>query len=181
MTRGIVIDLKRQRLWVLDEGAVFREAAVSTAANGSGEQEGSGGTPRGWHEVCERFGDGCLIDTVFVGRRPTGEIYTPELARVHPERDWVLTRILWLSGLEAGRNRGGEVDSRQRYIYIHGCPDESPLGVAASHGCIRMRNTELVELFDWSRPGERVLITEDIDTIEEPKIRAAVAHWDAAG
>jgi len=179
--RGIVIDLKRQRLWALDEGIVCRAAAVSTSAQGSGEQQGSGCTPRGQHEVCARIGDRCQINTVFVGRQATGEIYTPELGRAHPERDWILTRILWLSGLEAGRNQCGELDSRQRYIYIHGCPDESPIGVAVSHGCIRMRNRELVELFDWALVGERVLITEDIDAVEDPDIRGAVVRWEATG
>jgi lipoprotein-anchoring transpeptidase ErfK/SrfK len=99
--------------------------------------------------------------SVFVGRRPTGEIWSPELAALHPDRDWILTRILWLSGLEPGRNRLGNVDSMRRYIYIHGTPDDQPMGVPASHGCVRMRNDELIELFNLVAPGTEVLIQED--------------------
>jgi len=181
MKRGIVVDIKRQHLWTLDDGRICREAAVSTAINGPGEQQGSGCTPRGWHEICERIGEGCPINTVFVGRRPTGEIYTPELAVAHPERDWVLTRILWLSGLDEGRNQGGEVDSRQRYVYIHGCPDELPLGVPLSHGCIRMHSAELMDLFVWTRLGERVLIVEDIEQVADSEIREALLQRRTAG
>lgn len=175
MRRGIIIDLKRQRLWALDEGRVYLEAAVSTAANGPGEREGSECTPRGLHEIRERIGDGSPVNTVFVGRRPTGELYSSVLATAHPGRDWILTRILRLSGLEEGRNLGGDVDTFRRYIYIHGCPDEMPLGVTGSHGCIRMRNAELLELFDWARSAERVLIVEDGDAIDDAEIRAAIA------
>jgi L,D-transpeptidase YbiS len=104
---------------------------VSTARNGPGERRGSGCTPRGWHRIRIKIGAGLPLDTVFVGRRPTGEIYGPELAARHPERDWILTRILWLTGLEPGRNRGGECDTLRRFIYIHGCPDTAPDGRTA--------------------------------------------------
>ena len=93
-----------------------------------------------------------------VGRRHTGEIYTPELARQFPERDWILSRILWLCGLEPGKNRGGSVDTMRRYIYIHGTPDSEPMGVPKSHGCIRMRNQDVIRLFDMVTPGTPVLI-----------------------
>lgn len=175
MRRGIVIDLNRQRLWALEDGRVYLDAAVSTAVNGPGEREGSGCTPRGLHEIRERIGDEARLNTVFVGRRPTGEIYVPELAALHPERDWILTRILWLSGLEPGRNLGGDVDTFRRYIYIHGCPDETPLGNIGSHGCVRMRNADLLNLFSWTRAGERVLIVEDSDAIEDEAIRSVIA------
>ena len=121
---------------------------VSTARNGFGEQEGSGKTPRGWHRVAARIGDGLPEGAVFVGRRPTGEIYSEELAQQYPERDWILTRILWLQGLETGRNRLGDVDTMRRYIYIHGTPDSEPMGEPLSHGCIRMRNADLQALFE---------------------------------
>jgi hypothetical protein len=123
-----------------------------------GEQRGSGCTPRGRHTVRAKVGAGCAEGTVFVGRRPTGEVYSPALADAHPVRDWILTRILWLDGCESGRNRGGEVDTLRRYIYIHGCPDEAPMGVAHSHGCIRMRNADVVTLFDAVAPGTLVRI-----------------------
>ncbi len=143
------VSLARQELTLEDAaGRVLRRYAVSTAANGAGEKRGSNCTPRGRHIVRARIGAGLPENSVFVARRPTGEIYTPELAAAHPDRDWILTRILWLSGSEVARNRLGEVDTMRRYIYIHGCPDSAPLGVAASHGCVRMRNADIVELFE---------------------------------
>lgn len=96
-----------------------------------------------------------------VGRRPTGEVWTPELAVRYPERDWILTRILWLSGTEVGRNRMGNVDSMRRYIYIHGTPASEPMGVPASHGCIRMTNEDVVTLFDKVPAGTLVDIEEE--------------------
>ncbi|GIX26518.1 MAG: L,D-transpeptidase [Burkholderiales bacterium] len=121
---------------------------------------GSFKTPRGRHRIRAKIGAGQPVNTVFVGRRPTGEIFTPELAAQHPDRDWILTRILWLSGCEPGFNRLGEVDSMRRYIYIHGAPDTVPMGVPASHGCIRMRNVDVMDLFDRVPVGTPVEILE---------------------
>lgn len=129
---------------------------VSTAAKGAGELRGSHCTPRGRHIVRAKIGAGLPLDTVFVGRRPTGEIWTPELAASHPNRDWILTRILWLSGCEVGFNRLGDVDTMRRYIYIHGTPDTMEVGKPSSIGCIRMRNRDLVELFDRVPVGTRL-------------------------
>jgi len=137
---------------------VVRGYPVSTAFNGPGEHSGSGCTPRGEHYIRARMGDGCPLNTVFRGRRPTGEVYSSELARAHPERDWILTRILWLCGREWGRNRGPGVDTFRRFIYIHGTPDTEPMGEALSHGCIRMRNTDIAELFERVQAGTRVVI-----------------------
>lgn len=131
---------------------------VSTALNGPGERHGSGCTPKGSHYVRAMIGAGVPLNTVFVARRPTGEVYSPELARQYPERDWILSRILWLCGLEPGKNRGPGVDSFRRFIYIHGTPDSEPMGVPCSHGCIRMRNTDVVDLYSRVRPGTPVLI-----------------------
>lgn len=131
---------------------------ISTALNGPGEQMDSGCTPRGAHRVRARIGAGMARGSVFIGRRPTGEIWTPTLAAAHPQRDWILTRILWLCGEEPGRNRGGRVDSMRRFIYIHGTPDTEPLGVPRSHGCIRMHSDDLIELFDLVPAGTRVCI-----------------------
>lgn len=158
--RWIEINLAEQRLRLYAGDEVLLEAPVSTAANGPGEVNGSGGTPRGWHVVRACIGAGSPANTVFVGRRPTGEVLTPERRAAEPQRDWILTRILWLSGLERGRNRLGQVDTMRRYIYIHGTPDEERLGVPASHGCIRMRNTDIMDLFEQVPVGTRVLITE---------------------
>lgn len=154
------VSLARQVLELWAGEAVTAAWPVATGAKGPGERNGSGGTPRGWHCVRARIGAGCPPGTVFVGRRPTGEIYTPALAAEHPGRDWILSRILWLSGLEPGRNRLGDCDTMRRYIYIHGAPDEGPFGVAVSHGCVRMRNADVIALFDRVPAGTRVLVTE---------------------
>ncbi len=156
----IRISLDEQVLELLQDGVVQQRYAVSTAHNGPGECNGSGCTPRGWHEIHSKIGDGEPLDTVFVGRVSTGEIYSEELAQREPGRDWILTRILWLSGLEAGRNLGGEVDTLNRYIYLHGCPDSTPLGVPGSHGCVRMRNADIVTLFAQVSAGTQVWIQE---------------------
>lgn len=154
----ISISEQQCRLWQADN-CVFT-ALVSTALNGAGEQNGSGCTPRGWHQIRACIGAGQPLNTVYVGRRPTGEIYNSELAQAFPDRDWILTRILWLSGLEVGTNRLGNVDTMQRYIYIHGCPDSAPMGQPLSHGCIRMHNQDLLALFDRVHPGLKVQIRE---------------------
>lgn len=158
------VDIGAQALRLLQNGRCVRTYPVSTAARGAGEARGSGCTPRGLHRVRIKIGEGCPIGTVFVARRPTGERYSTALAEAHPERDWILTRILWLTGAEPGRNRGGPVDTLRRFIYIHGCPDAEPMGVARSHGCIRMRNADLLDLFDRVRPGAAVDIRESFPT-----------------
>lgn len=142
------VSLAQQQLDLWDGSTLLRSYPVSTALNGVGELNGSGCTPRGLHRVRAKVGAGCDAGTVFVGRRPTGERYTPELAAQHPGRDWILCRILWLTGCEPGVNRGGAVDTLRRYIYLHGCPDGTPLGVPASHGCVRMANADVVDLFE---------------------------------
>jgi lipoprotein-anchoring transpeptidase ErfK/SrfK len=152
------VHLLEQRLTLHQGGKKVFEAPVSLARKGPGEERGSECTPRGWHQIRAKIGAGCPVNTVFVGRRPTGEIYTPALGRIYPERDWILTRILWLSGLEPGKNRLGTVDTMRRYIYIHGVPDEIPVGVPGSHGCIRMHNAPLLVLFAQVVPGTPVFI-----------------------
>lgn len=156
--RAVVVDVARQRLVLLSDARPLLDVPISTAARGVGEQRGSGCTPRGLHRVRAKVGAGCAAGAVFVGRRPTGEHWSPALADAQPARDWILTRILWLDGCEPGRNRGGAVDTLRRYIYIHGCPDSAPLGVALSHGCIRMRNADVIALFDAVRVGTPVRI-----------------------
>lgn len=157
MTAGITIDLSAQTLaW--QDGDARRSYRVSTAANGAGERDGSGCTPRGRHVVRARIGAGADPLAVFVGRRPTGERWSPELAAAHPARDWILGRILWLCGREPGRNRFGAVDTMRRYIYIHGTPPDQPLGVPGSHGCVRMNCDDVVDLFDRTPAGSEVHI-----------------------
>jgi len=155
----IHISLSQQQLCLDREGRQHC-FSVSTAVNGAGEQMGSECTPRGAHHVRIKIGDSCPEGTVFVGRRTTGEIYNQKIAEQHPERDWILTRILWLSGDDIGVNRGGEVDTLRRMIYIHGTPEHEPMGVPMSHGCIRMRNSDLVMLFDMVDAGTDVLIED---------------------
>ena len=157
----IHISLADQRLSLFGpDGACIRRYPVSTALNGPGEVMDSGCTPRGLHRVRARIGAGAGVGTVFRGRRPTGEIWSPELAARHPQRDWILSRILWLSGCEPGRNRLGRVDSMRRYIYIHGTADDQPMGEALSHGCVRMRNRDVIELFELVPAGTPVEIEE---------------------
>lgn len=154
----IEISIPEQSLALFDGGRELARYAVSTSQNGAGEQRGSFCTPRGEHIVRAKIGAGHPVNAVFVGRRPTGEIWTPGLAERFPGRDWILTRILWLSGCEVGRNRLGDVDTMRRYIYIHGAPDIVPMGKPASIGCIRMRNREVMELFESAGPGTAVKI-----------------------
>ena len=144
----IFISLPAQTLELFDGSSLLGRYAVSTARNGAGEQRGSFQTPRGRHLIRAKIGAGCPENSVFVGRRPTGELWTPQLAAQFPQRDWMLTRLLWLSGREPGRNRLGTVDTMRRYIYLHGSPDSAQMGVPGSIGCVRMRNRDIVELFD---------------------------------
>ena len=159
-TLRIVVSLRDQTLTLLSAGEPRRVFPISTAKHGAGEQMGSGCTPRGRHVIRAMIGRALPAGTVFVGRRPTGEIYSLALAEQQPDRDWILSRILWLRGCEPGRNRFGQVDTMRRYIYIHGCPDSEPMGIPASHGCIRMRNADIIELFDMAEPGVPVEIRE---------------------
>ncbi|MBL8469460.1 L,D-transpeptidase [Methyloversatilis discipulorum] len=157
----IDIDIRSQWLRLYDDaGVLIRRYRVSTAKKGAGEQLGSYRTPRGRHVIRARIGAGAPANTVFVRRRPTGELWSPELAATHPGRDWILTRILWLSGCEPGVNRLGEVDTMRRYIYLHGSPDTAEMGVPGSIGCVRMRNRDIIELFDLVPAGTPVRITD---------------------
>jgi L,D-transpeptidase YbiS len=149
----IEIDIAKQQLVLSDnEARTINSYVVSTAKKGTGEENGSLCTPRGRHIVRAKIGAGQPENAVFVRRRPTGELWSPELHARYPGRDWILTRILWLSGCEPGRNRLGDVDTMRRYIYIHGSPDTAEMGKPGSIGCVRMRNSDIVELFDLVAP-----------------------------
>ena len=187
----ILILVPSQTLELYQGQSLLHRYSISTGVNGAGERYGSGCTPRGRHRVRIRIGGGCPAGTVFQGRRPTGEVYDAALAQRFPDRDWVLTRILWLTGCEFsspvhGRtpvfsqgggdledasdehfcgNRGGCVDTLRRFIYIHGCPDTEPMGVPCSHGCVRMRNRDLIELFDSVAFGTPVDIVDGGDAV----------------
>jgi L,D-transpeptidase YbiS len=156
----IEIDVSKQALRLLDGSKVLKKYSVSTAKKGVGEKNGSFCTPRGRHIVRAKIGAGQPPNTVFVRRRPTGEVWSPELGAKYPGRDWMLTRILWLSGCEPGKNRLGDVDTMRRYIYLHGSPDSAEMGKPGSIGCVRMRNRDIVELFELVPPYTPVEIKE---------------------
>jgi len=156
------ISIARQVLELREDERCIRQWSVSTAAAGAGELNGSGQTPRGWHRIRLGIGAGAPERTVFVGRRSTGEVCSAQRMAAHPGRDWILTRILWLTGAEPGRNRGGDVDTLRRLIYIHGTSDEDRLGEPVSAGCIRMANADICSLFPKCYPGMPVLISEDL-------------------
>lgn len=166
----IVISIAQQELYYYQENDLQKTYWVATAKNGTGQLMGSECTPLGKHRVCEKIGDLAAPNSVFVARQFTGEMYSDDFAKDHPERDWILTRILWLEGLQEGLNKGDSMnndikndsqqtdepvscDTRQRFIYIHGCPDSHPMQIPSSHGCIKMRNTDIIELYDLVTVG----------------------------
>lgn len=154
----IIVDLSLQTLQVFNQQRLLTSYLISSGFKGNGEQIGSEKTPRGYHQIRAKIGAGAPIGTVFHSRRPTGEICTPYLQKLYPTRDWILTRILWLDGCEPGKNRFGQVDTGKRYIYIHGTPDSSVLGEPSSHGCLRMSNHDIIELFDIVSAGTQICI-----------------------
>ena len=168
MINYIVVNVTQQRLQgffvtgsIADsDKELLMDVSVATAKNGVGQQFGSECTPLGEHRIRAKIGANQAVNTVFIGRRPTGEIYSSELNERYPNRDWILTRILWLCGNQTGFNRGGSVDTQRRYVYIHGAPDSHEMGVPSSHGCIKMRNSDMIALFDQVTLGAIVLITE---------------------
>ena len=158
----LVINIAQQHLTVHQQNKEIARYSISTAKNGIGSQQDSGCTPLGKHIIAKKIGGNVPSNAVFIGRVPTGEIYDAELGMSHPERDWILSRILWLSGLEEGSNKGsnsqGSCDTYERYIYIHGTPDTEPMGTPFSHGCIRMRNSDIIQLFEQVSEGTFVTI-----------------------
>ena len=156
----IKISISKQQLILFDEEDSIKKYSISTAKNGSGERKNSECTPRGEHIIAEKIGQGAKENSVFVGRIETNELYNSKLRDFHPRRDWILTRILWFSGTEEGKNKGGDLDSHDRYIYIHGSPEDIEMGRPGSRGCIRMRNSDVIELFNLVNVGTRVTISE---------------------
>lgn len=161
----ILIDLAQQTLRLPKHNKFY---LISSGKNGIGEQENSGKTPRGWHRVAQKIGHDAAKYSVFMARQPTGEIYNQQLAQQFPQRDWILSRILWLDGLEAGFNQGEGCDTFKRYIYIHGTPDTEPMGIPMSHGCIRMKNDEIIELFGLVPEHALVYISEQTLENKQP-------------
>ncbi|OLF39212.1 MULTISPECIES: L,D-transpeptidase [unclassified Psychrobacter] len=162
LEKQLIINVAQQTLTLYQQDKVVVQYLVSTAKNGIGSQQDSGCTPLGRHVIAKKIGNDAAINAVFVGRVLTGEVYDAKFGQLHPKRDWILSRILWLSGLEEGVNKGsnsqGGCDTYQRYIYIHGTPDTEPMGVPLSHGCVRMRNEDIVELFAQVEESDTVTI-----------------------
>lgn len=162
LDKHLVINIAQQTLTLYQNHKEINQYEVSTAKNGIGSQQDSGCTPLGKHVIAAKIGASEPMSAVFIGRVPTGEIYNAELGALNPERDWILSRILWLSGVEAGLNKGsnaqGCCDTYERYIYIHGTPDSEPMGEPHSHGCIRMRNNDIIALFEQVSEGTPVII-----------------------
>ncbi|KTD75020.1 L,D-transpeptidase [Legionella waltersii] len=148
-TKLIFISAANQEMLCYEQNKLIANYPVSTGKNGLGELINSERTPRGWHRVYSVIGTELPVNSVLVSRKWTGEIYSKTLAKQFPSRDWILTRIIQLDGLEPGRNRGGDVDTLKRYIYIHGTPDTTELGVPGSHGCIRMNNQDVINISEW--------------------------------
>lgn len=158
MVLTLKVLVSNQELLVCEDNSVCERFPISTARNGLGELQGSFCTPQGWHIVRAKIGAGYPLNTIFVDRRPVGGLYSPELRMIFPKQTWILTRILWLSGTEIGKNRLREVDTMRRYIYIHGAPDDAINGIPNSKGCIVMKNKDIIRLFDWVVVGTRVNI-----------------------
>jgi len=155
----IEISIEHQRLIAYSSsGKEVFKTLIASAKNGEGQTYGSECTPLGSHRIRAKIGSGLSENSVFIGRRPTSEIFSEALAEQYPNRDWILSRILWLCGNESGFNRGGQVDTQRRYIYIHGAPDSHAMGEPSSHGCIKMRNSDIITLFDQVQVGTLVTI-----------------------
>ena len=169
--KQLVINIAQQTLTLYKQQKVIAQYTVSTAKNGIGSQQDSGCTPLGKHVIAEKIGTSAPRNAVFIGRVATGEVYSAKFGALNPERDWILSRILWLSGIEEGLNKGsnsqGGCDTYQRYIYIHGTPDSEPMGVPLSHGCVRMRNQDIIELFEQVDEGTPVAIINDVHDIDD--------------
>lgn len=163
----LFIDISKQKLFCVYKKNIFAEFSVSTGQNGVGEQENSGCTPRGMHVIADIIGKEYKKNAVFVGRQWTGEIYSSLLAQKFPQRDWILSRIIRLKGLEKGFNLGAGVDTFDRFIYIHGTPDKEPIGIPNSHGCIRMRNNDVIKLSNWIKLGVKVFIEPQCINVPE--------------
>ena len=158
----VLVGVKSQSLTVYDGyGREDKRYVVSTAKRGVGEQEGSYQTPRGWHRICQKIGDGAPSRTIIFRREITPWQYTEELHQQYPNKDWILTRIMWLCGMEDGFNKDGSVDSYNRYIYIHGAGDHTPFGTPSSLGCVRMQNDDVINLYNDLPVGTDVYIDEN--------------------
>ncbi len=165
----IYVSISKQLMCCYDKDVCLARYVISTGKNGAGELENTGCTPRGWHEVADIIGLNCPRGAVFVSRVWTGEIFS-SLDEQQLNRDWILTRIIRLAGLEPGFNQGKPFDTYDRMIYIHGTSDEAHLGIPMSHGCIRMANQDMIELANWVKKGMKVYIDESFHDPLPPEL-----------
>jgi hypothetical protein len=157
----IIIKINRQKLYCCNrQGDILFEYPVSTSRFGTGNKNGSFKTPLGEHSIAQKIGAGCAVNEVFIGRVPQGQLDLLQAEDTPLADDIITSRILWLQGMEPGVNNGEGIDSYQRYIYIHGTSEEEKIGTPASHGCVRMRNLDVIDLFNRVDEGCRVLIQE---------------------
>ena len=161
MKYQIIISIKSQNLFLLIDDRIKFTYKISSAKAGIGQLKGSNKTPLGHHTIRAKIGENNPIYSVYEGRRPTGDIWTKNLNEQLSKDDWILTRIIWLSGKEIGFNRLGDFDSMQRFIYIHGTNEEELLGSPASHGCIRMSNNDILTLYQYVEVGTDVFINAE--------------------
>jgi lipoprotein-anchoring transpeptidase ErfK/SrfK len=159
---SIKINVKKQQLTLLDEeGNILQQYPVSTSKYGTGNQSGSEKTPLGLHRIKDKLGGAMPVNEVFIGRIPHGNLDECKERGVDLPDDVIMSRVMWLEGMEPGRNQGGYVDTYQRYIYIHGTNHEESIGTPSSIGCIRMRNQDVVDLYRLVDIGSEVLIEEE--------------------
>jgi hypothetical protein len=157
----LCVDVSRQLLWVIENTHIVNEYEVSTSRYGVGNKQDSYKTPLGAHAIKQKIGDGAALGEIFKARQASGQqaqiIFQPE----HDYQDLILTRILWLTGLEPGHNSGPGIDSYTRYIYLHGTQEEGLLGQAVSKGCVRMANQTIIDLFKMVEEGTFVYIADN--------------------
>lgn len=157
--RFVFVRIATATLQFFRRGELVRAYPISTSKRPPSNVKGSLGTPRGLHEIAERIGAGQPPGMVFKARVPTGRHFS-ELPDATAETNLITTRILWLRGLEPGVNRSGDVDTYDRYVYIHGTNHETRIGEPLSAGCVLMRNLDIIELYDQLRAGDHVLIAD---------------------
>ena len=154
----LYVSIAKQKMYRIKEHKIIKTYVISSSSYGVGSKAGSNKTPLGLHRIKEKFGDNTPINGRMIGRVYYGKIATIYTDQTKSKTDDVTSRILWLEGLEKGLNKGEGIDSYKRYIYIHGTSEEGRLGTPASHGCIRMKNKEMIELYDKIKIGTLVLI-----------------------
>jgi len=162
----ILVDISQQQLLLINQNGISYQWPVSTALAGPGNQLNSYQTPLGAHVVSEKVGHLEPKHMIFKGRKPTGELANIINTATSTNLDQITSRILWLKGLESGINLGPGVDTHDRFIYIHGTNEEGLIGQAASHGCIRMLNNDIIELFDQVDVNTPVYICESQKTLD---------------